>query len=595
MSDKKLIGKKRVRSNSINSQLQGSQNLPENKENFLIMQKTIDSLNNRIKNMETKIIAKDTKIAKMKTMQTAKDTEIAKMKAKITVKNTKIAEMKTKMTAMKKKMKKKMTAKNTVITKMKTKMNKRQKKYTKIMKNLKQSKQIARMNKTNKTILEEYENAQMKINQKNNSNNSKIWNNLNKKKICASTEGNKILNILDDIDDQTVDIKGSKKIKKRVNKKDYKFPFGKDIKTEELFQDLKKLVSFINENYPRNVRHALKDFFNCPQIRTNIAYISENNGIISTLKKDILINLLLESDKTVLPTNVASLLCNTISDIPLEEIKITENNEVYKLNKQFLIEAVNSKIINDIYIKVCKEYVQNFDLHNINIKKRLNNIIQNMNIYFGELPEDICGLTLNTGDVIINGRYLNSIYNNNAALSKKLSLCAIFLVLLHELSHILTRKVKEKCDKKAASNSFIESEDLDTIDTKSFKFINLQTLDNIFPLSKNKILNEYEKINEKYKQSTGSSQNTQNKKLKSKLNESGQYFDYHFYHSQTYTQITKDEADFFLNLNNYNLSETDYYDALKSLYSKRNKNVKGYLFKRNNLVFALPIVRCGFH
>ena len=216
-------------------------------------------------------------------------------------------------------------------------------------------------------------------------------------------------------------------------------------------------------------------------------------------------------------------------------------------------------------------------------------------IYFGELPEDICGLTLNTGDVIINGRYLNSIYSKNGILNKKISLCAIFLVLLHEMSHILTRKVKETCDKETASNSFIESEDLDSINTKSFKFIRPQRLDNIFPLGENKIMNEYEEINKNYKKNIGSSHNTSIKKEKKKLNESGQYFDYHFYHSKKYTQITKDEADFFMNLQNYNLSETEYYEALKSLYSRRNKNQKGYLFKRNNLVISLPILRCGFH
>lgn len=527
MSDKRLIGKKRERDKSTNSTLKESQGSQGNNRKFLRMQKTINSLRNKIKNMNTR--------------------QIQHIK---------------------------------IIKKFKNKLKKKN--------------QISKMYDTNTDILEEYEAYQISINP-NNKENCKKWTNLKSKKIYTATEGNEILNLLDNIDDQTEPIQGMNA--KGIKKNDYNFQFGQDIPKKKLFGDLKKIVNFINDNYPKNIKHSLKKFFNYKKIHESIAYISKNNGIISKIKKDILINFLLESDKSYLPEAISIMLCKTFSDVPLEEISIDEDKKVFQLDKEFLKAAVSKKIIKNIFVKVCKEYVNNYDENTINIQKILKDSINKMNIYFGELPENLCGITLFTGDVIINGKYLNPIYSTNKSIIayRKQSLCAIFLVILHELCHILTRIVKNKCDRKAAKNAFIESEDIDSIKTNSFKFIKLKNLKCIFLYWKNKILDEFQIINEKYQKNIGSTQNTSNNKKKTtKINESGNFFDYNFFHSKKYTEITKNEANFFLDLKNYDLSETQYYNALKVLYNKRNNRSQGYLFKSNNLAAAFPIAKCGF-
>ena len=195
-------------------------------------------------------------------------------------------------------------------------------------------------------------------------------------KINTITEGNKILNILDDIDDQTGINQSIKQ--KRIEKNIYSFQLKEGIKKQELFKTLKKIVAFINDNYPKKVKHALKELFNYKKIRKGISYISENNGIISKFKLETLINLLLEKDKMFLPSTSSCLLCNTISEIPLEEIKIREKNKIFKLNKKFIKKAVRSKIIKDIYIKVCKEYA-NIESNSINIENVLEETIDKMN------------------------------------------------------------------------------------------------------------------------------------------------------------------------------------------------------------------------
>ena len=77
------------------------------------------------------------------------------------------------------------------------------------------------------------------------------------------------------------------------------------------------------------------------------------------------------------------------------------------------------------------------------------------------------------------------------------------------------------------------------------------------------------------------------------FNESGNYFDYNLFYNKTYNIITRPEAEFFLNINNYNnvesyggIDESIYREKLEKLYQNRlNKGYKGFclkLIKRNS-------------
>ena len=56
--------------------------------------------------------------------------------------------------------------------------------------------------------------------------------------------------------------------------------FGADIDEKQLKEFLKKIVAFINENYTRNVKHALKDYFKSGKIEENIRMITGEKGIV---------------------------------------------------------------------------------------------------------------------------------------------------------------------------------------------------------------------------------------------------------------------------------------------------------------------------
>ena len=78
------------------------------------------------------------------------------------------------------------------------------------------------------------------------------------------------------------------------------------------------------------------------------------------------------------------------------------------------------------------------------------------------------------------------------------------------------------------------------------------------------------------------------------MNEYGKFFDYNLFGIDSYFDLTEDESDFFLNLNNFNVSFAKYYKSLKNVYNLRQSHTKGYPFKSNiNNKYAFPIGICN--
>ena len=458
---------------------------------------------------------------------------------------------------------------------------------------LKNSKIKVELHETHEEILELYEDEQI---QKDPGNQvfSKNWKN---KQQNTNTVGSRLISKLDKIDGTQ-----NKKSYKTLNKKKFSFPFCSDINENQLTKFLENIVDFINENYPKNVKLALKDYFKNGKIKENIKMITDEKGIVSTLKKDMIISLLLEKNKNELTSLSSPILCNKISEIPLNEIMIEEKGHKIKLNKDFLKKAVTTKIIKDIYEKVCEKYVNKYLNYNIDITQTLINHIDKMKIYFGELSEDICGLTIYSGDVIINAKYLNWIYSNDKDINsrKKQAFCSIFLTLLHEFSHILVRLVKSEIIKKKAKNNqfnqFEASEVQSTIRApySGMKNYKIKQITNIFTGKKNKIIDEFDIIIKNYNQIARKKTYSQNQKKG--INESGQYFDLNFYGIELYNDLTEEEADFFLNLDNYKKNGIkNYYKELKNVYDKRDNKSKGLQFKSTNIEpYTIDFGKCNF-
>ena len=78
------------------------------------------------------------------------------------------------------------------------------------------------------------------------------------------------------------------------------------------------------------------------------------------------------------------------------------------------------------------------------------------------------------------------------------------------------------------------------------------------------------------------------------MNEYGKFFDYNLFGIDSYFDLTEDESDFFLNLNNFNVSFAKYYKSLKNVYNLRQSIIKGIPFKSNiNNKYAFPIGICN--
>lgn len=416
------------------------------------------------------------------------------------------------------------------------------------------------LHETHEEILELYEDEQIKKDPRNKAF-SKKWKN---KMQNSNTVGSRLISILDKIDETQ-----PKTSRKTLNKKNFSFPFGADINEKQIKEFLKKIVAFINENYTRNVKRALKDYFKSGKIEENIRMITGEKGIVSTLKKDMIISLLLEKNKNELTSLSSPILCKKISEIPLNEIMIKENGD------------------------------NNYHTNNIDIIQTLIDHINKMKICFGELPEDICGLTLYSGDVIINAKYLNWIYSNDKDINsrKKQALCSIFLTLLHEFCHILVRLVKSTINKKKAKiNQFEENEDQSIIraPNSGMKNYKIKKIANIFTGEKNKIIDEFDILINNYNKITG--KKTSPKNQKTDINESGRFFDLYFYGIESYCDLTNEEADFFLNLKNFEKNGIkNYYQKLKNVYNMRDNKSKGIRFKLTNFEpYTISLGKCNF-
>ena len=482
------------------------------------------------------------------------------------------------------------TRNNSLMNQLAISKDQNKKKAMKIKIMTKNSKIKDAMNETHDAILQCYEKEQIQKNRKSQSI-AQNWKNLFQKNKNKNTVGKRLLANFNKIDTVHRKTKSDK-----LKREDFEFPFGEEIGEKDLSNFINEIINFINNNYSVEVRRKLKNYFECDKIAKNIKLISDQ-GIRSTLKKDMIISLLLEENKNELTSLSAPILCNKISEIPLKAIKLKKKGKQITLDKTYLENAVRTKIISNIYQKVCLEYVNGYKFSQDVMINKLCAHIKKMKIFFGELPEDICGLTLYTGDVIINAKYLNLIYleEKKNDFNKEQAICSIFLTLLHELAHILMRLMNSEINNDTFKNAFNESEDLAPIldPAQILSNYKIQTLPVSFLGRKNKIIAQFNKIIDDYGKIVNKKKHA--RKKKTGLNESGKFFDYNLFGIESYFDLTKKESNFFLNLKNFNQSEGNYYKNLKNIYNMRTNKSKGYPFKETNSNdYAVSLGICNF-
>ena len=108
------------------------------------------------------------------------------------------------------------------------------------------------LHETHEEILELYEDEQIKKDPRNKAF-SRKWKN---KKQNSNTVGSRLISILDKKEETR-----PKMSSKSLNKANFSFLFVDDIDEIQLKEFLDKVVDFINESYPGDVKRELKDYF----------------------------------------------------------------------------------------------------------------------------------------------------------------------------------------------------------------------------------------------------------------------------------------------------------------------------------------------
>ena len=252
----------------------------------------------------------------------------------------------------------------------------------------------------------------------------------------------KIHNLIKNLD------KNKKKTKNTISIPN--FNFGNEM-DDSLFLSL--FENTIKDIYNQKSENAsrIKSFFNKMKFVT-LHSIFNNEYIISKIKKDIIIHLLVDkglcSDKPVINLTESLRIINAvkdeefcIKDIALEFNEVSlKNGQKCKLYKATLKQFLRSEAI----ISAIEETLKHFEDDKISNAGRniLNNkcdeFIENTKFYSIDLNNSIYAFTIYNGNIFINKKYIDISNDDND--KKQLSALAIILFsIIHEFIHYLGR------------------------------------------------------------------------------------------------------------------------------------------------------------
>ena len=258
--------------------------------------------------------------------------------------------------------------------------------------------------------------------------------------------------------------KNKKKTKNMINIP--KFIFGNEM-NDSLFLSL--FENIIKDIYNQKSENAggIKSFFNKMKFDT-LYSIFNNEYIISKIKKDIIIHLLIDKGlyKSKPDINLTESL-RIIKGINDEEFSVKKiniefnevslkNNQKFKLDKTTLKQFLSSETI----ISAIEETLKHFEDDKINnagrniLKNKCDEFIENTKFYSIELNNKIYAFTIYNGNIFINKNYID-IANDNNNNKKQLSALAIILLsIIHEFIHYLVRTLS---DNETSRNYFLKT------------------------------------------------------------------------------------------------------------------------------------------
>ena len=289
-----------------------------------------------------------------------------------------------------------------------------------------------------------------------------------------------------------------------------------------------------------NNKKYIVDLFNKERIIKDIL----ENAILS-----VLIN---KFDDEELRNNFNYLSIDDASPCPLINLTFNYDNVNYNLNKESIKKEATSYIPLSIFQSTMKEFSIGYKLKKNELKSKIKEYIENHEIYFASLPDDIQGFTIHSGATFINLKYIREYFDINNQDKIIIIRTKIIQIYFHELNHGLLRFLDE--DKK---NDFFNN-------SKSKSSLKKSILQSI----------------QKYSF------------VALPLDESGNFFDSLFYCGYYFEFIDLNIAKFYLKINTIKTIK-DYTKKLKSIIKKINPNLedKTFKFKMN---YSTNFPQCAF-
>lgn len=308
-----------------------------------------------------------------------------------------------------------------------------------------------------------------------------------------------------------------------MNKSDVKFdlpvlPYNSSLTDLEFLNLLEKCINYANYHLESPALNSLKsklidlydshlkNLFNKCQILKDLL----ENGLITALTTD-------NSDDQ--NESLDLLKTEFCTATPLLEMNFGKS----KLDKKELIEIFTSYVYLSKYKIALKEFTSDFkndNKANAKLTACIKNFFYTHNIFFSEMPENIMALSIHTGNVYIKANYLKDYYSEKKESSQIIIQEKIILNIGHELMHILLREIDQTMNK----NFLIKSKHKKS-QNNDLKF-------------KNKFVNKFHIMD---------------------IDESGNFFDFHFFNKYYFSELFEKEALLFLDIKNIkSLKEFDF-------------------------------------
>ena len=304
-------------------------------------------------------------------------------------------------------------------------------------------------------------------------------------------------------------------------------PYGAKLSDLQFIKLFKECILFANYNLSKDDHEKIKKRLIDSEYDLNNLFISPQ--ILKDLKENALLTILTSNNKDDQDDNFSILKTQYTSVTPLINLDF-ENQEI---NKKELIETFSSYVYLMNYIKTLKKFITNLNLTQTKLKEYINNYFIKHDIYFSDFPDRILALSIHTGNIYLNGKYLKEYYTEKSKDSQIIIREKLILNIAHELNHVLLREIDEKMKK----NFFIKSDFKKKKDSK--KEDNILYVSKFDP-KKSHILN---------------------------LNESGNVFDHYFFNKFYFNNLFIKEAEFFYNIKNIK-SMKEYNKKLNDIIKK---------------------------